>query len=194
MKSKLLNKSIKSKTLRNKITAKTFDLPMEDFLMEIYNNCTPNKYGQVIPKKIVHDLSSKIRELSPLLDRGDLHINYKIYFEAKISFRNMNGKYSITNIRSWQKLDYYILCFIDTEDNFTPYFFCVPPKAIVENPAIRLNGMNNSSKINAQNTYVGKRTAIAQDDIFWLFKKHSVLKGTTYKHLLSFIKKNTIAK
>ena len=190
MKTPLLKKATKSSTTRNKITNKTFNLPMDEFLMEIYNNCTPNKYGQVIPKKIVNDMQGKIKELPSTLDRGDLHINYKSFFEGKISFRNMNGKYSITNIRTWQKLNYYILCFVDTQDNFTSYFFCIPPKALIDNPAIHLSDMNSLSKINKQHVFVGKRTAVAADDLMWLFKKHNLSKGTTYKHLLTFIKSN----
>ena len=173
---------------RNVVTEKTFDLPINEFLDYCYQNCTPSKYGQVLPKKIIRDSNYKITELSPTLDRGDLHINLKIFLENKISIMNMNGKYSITNIRGWQDLDYFLLCFVDNRSNtMIPYFYCVPKKVITNNSHITLTPMNNSFSRNLHNTYVGMRTSISHDDLNWLFKKHSVLKGTSYKHLLSFI-------
>ncbi len=186
--SKLLTRVKKMKEKRNKVTYETFELPIWEFLMECYETCTPNKYGEVFTKKIIHDSNGKIKELSPKLDRGDLHMNLKKFFEGKISYKNINGKYSITNIRPWQELNYFILCFVDTEDNFKPHFYCVPKDAITNNPRVHLTGMNNQSKINQYNRYVGMRASISSDDIDWLFKKVSVLKGTNYKNLLSFIK------
>jgi len=185
--SKLQNEVKKIRSTRNKVTEKTFELPITEFLLECYKNCTPSKYGEVFPKKIVIDTNNKVREISSTLDRGDIHINYKVFFEAKISYTNKNGKYSITNIRPWQELNYYILCFVNLEGDCKPEFYCVPNKVVVDNPNIHLTGMNNSSKINSHNTYVGMRVSISQPQISWLFKKHNVLGGTTYKHLTHFI-------
>ena len=98
MKVKLLTRVKKLKEKRNKVTYNTFDLPIWEFLMESYELCTPSKYGQVFVKKIVRDSNGKISEMSSKLDRGDLHINLKKFFEVKISYKNINGKYSITNI------------------------------------------------------------------------------------------------
>lgn len=186
--SKSENELKKFRKKRNVITEKTLNLPIVEFLEYCYKNCTPSKYGQVVPKKIVVDSKHKIVELSPTLDRGDLHINYKLFLENKISIMNMNGKYSITNIRGWQKLDYFLLCFVDNRNNvLVPHFYCVPKKTITNNPHITLTPMNNSSSRNLHNTYVGMRTSVSHDDLNWLFKKDNVLNGTSYKHLLSFI-------
>jgi hypothetical protein len=170
---------------RNVITEKILNLPIEKFFEYCYRNCTPSKYGQVFPKKLIKDSKNKISELSPTLDRGDLHMNYKKFLENKVSIRNKNGKYSITNIRGWQKLDFFILCFVD--NNMESRFYCVPKNTITNNPHLTLTPMNNSSTINCHNTYVGMRTSVNHDDLSWLFKKDSLLKGTTYKHLMSFI-------
>ena len=177
----------KIRSTRNKITEKTLNLPIEEFLQKCYQDCTPGKYGQVFPKKIINDNHQKIKDVPSTLDRGDLHINYKQFFEAKISFKNKNGKYSITNIRPWQKLNYFILCFVDADNNCKPSFYCIPKNILTDNPQIHLTGMNNSKSINSYNTYVGMRTSINEYDLSWLFKEHNVLKGTTYKHLTSFI-------
>lgn len=172
----------------NEFKEKYLLLPVQEFLMKSYEICTPNKYGQLFPKKILKDCGSMIGEMSPLLDRGDLHIRREIFFEAKISYKGLKGKYNIVNIRPWQKLDYYILCFVDIEDNFNPKFYCVPHDAIINNSKINLNGMNNTKEINKHNTYVGMRTTIDSLDIEWVFKEHNLLKTTSYKSLLSFIK------
>jgi hypothetical protein len=185
--SKLLNKVKKVSESRNVISLKTYDLPMEEFLMEIYNNCTPNMYGDLFPKKILHDMNGKIANISPKLNRGDIHINYRLYFEGKISYRGKNGKYNLTNLRGWQDLDHFILCFVDTQNKFTPHFYCVPMETIFDNPCISLTAMNNTASANKDNKNVGMRTTINSEDLNWLFKSSSVLKGTTYKHLKSFI-------
>jgi hypothetical protein len=185
--SKLLKTVTQTKDIRNKLSEKTFNLPIWEFLMKCYETCTPNKYGQVFPKKLSLDTKGKVIELSPTLDRGDLHINYKLYFEGKISYKGLKGKYNITNIRPWQKLNYFILCFIDTDNKFQPEFYCVPKWVVVDNPELNLTGMNNANNINQFNTYVGMRVTIKSEDIEWLFKKHSVLKDTSYKSLLRFI-------
>ena len=177
----------KIRSTRNKITDKTLNLPIEEFLQKCYQDCTPGKYGQVFPKKIINDNNQKIKDVPPTLDRGDLHINYKQFFEAKISFKNKNGKYSITNIRPWQRLNYFILGFVDTDNNCKSSFYCIPKNILTDNPQIHLTGMNNSKSINSYNTYVGMRTSINEYDLSWLFKEHNVLKGTAYKHLTSFI-------
>jgi hypothetical protein len=186
----LLDRVKETREKRNKVSHQMLQLPIWEFLMECYDNCTPNKYGQVFTKKIKQDSNGNIQELSPKLDRGDLHINFKKFFEGKISYKNMNGNYSITNIRPWQELDYFILCFVDTKDNFKPNFYCVPKKTITDNPRIHLTGMNNQSELNNYNRYVGMRTTIAPENIDWLFKENNILKGTSYRNLLSFIKSN----
>ncbi len=98
---------------RNIITENDYQLKMSDFILKIYYVCTPSVYGAVFPEKIQHDAGPYIKRVSMKLDRGDLHINYKKFFEVKISYLNQNDKYSITNIRDWQDLDYFILCFVN---------------------------------------------------------------------------------
>jgi hypothetical protein len=50
--------------------------------------------------------------------------------------------------------------------------------------------MNNQSELNSYNLYVGMRTTVAPENIDWLFKEHNMLKGSSYRNLLSFIKSN----
>lgn len=186
--SKLLDEVNKQRLTKNVFTDEDMNLKIKDFLMKSYQICTPSKYGDLFPKKVILDAKGKLKELPSSLERGDCHINYKKFFEAKISYRNKSGKYSITNIRNWQDFDYFILCFVDSDDNFKPYFYCVPKTTITNNPRINLTGMNNTAKTNSKNKYVGTRTSVNPVDLNWLFKNDSVLKGTSYKNLQDFIK------
>lgn len=193
---KLLERVTKRKKIQNVISNKDMALPIEDFLMKCYEVCTPNKYGAIFPKKLSLDNQGILNDLTPKLNKGDSHINYKWFFEDKISFRNQSGKYSITNIRHWQEFNYFILCFVDTENGFKPKFYVVPKETITDNDRIHLTGMNNDSQTNKKNKFVGMRTTIEAHDLQWLFKKTNVLKGTTYKNLQAFLKqqKPTIKK
>ena len=182
----LLDEVKQKQEKRNVITKEDYSLKMSDFILTIYKVCTPNKYGSVFPSKIQYDAGYFLKTVDLKLDRGDIHINFKKFFEVKISYLNRNKKFSITNIRDWQDLDYFILCFIN--ENFKPSFYCVPKNIITDNPKITLTGMNNSKEVNRYNTYVGKPTTIDPVDVNWLFKKHSVPKGTSYPLLLSFLK------
>ena len=164
------------------------ELPMEDFLLRCYEVCTPGKYGALFPKKIILDNQGIVQELSTSLNRGDCHINYKWYYENKISYRNKSGKYSITNIRPWQDFDFFILCFVDIENGFKARFYVIPKETITDNDRIQLTGMNNDSKTNSKNKFVGMRAAIEPFDLQWLFKKTNLLKGTSYKNLQAFLK------
>lgn len=185
--SKLLKSANKQALVRNVFTDDDMELPMGRFLMKSFASCTPNKYGDLFAKKVVHDSKNILKELSSSLDRGDCHADYTKFFECKISYRNRSGKYSITNIRDWQNFDYFILCFVDITDDFKSQFFCIPKETITNNPGITLTAMNNTSDINSKNTYVGTRTSINNVDINWLFKNKNVLEGTSYKHVQKFI-------
>jgi hypothetical protein len=181
----LLQAKNKRKT-RNILNEKDFSLSMEDFILKIYTVCTPNLYGDSFPKKIQLDLFDVVKSVSSSLDRGDLHVNYKKFIECKISFLNANNSYSIANIRDWQLLDYFILCFVD--HNFKSSFYCVDKKVITENPRVLLTGMNNSGTINSFNKYVGKRTSIRKDEVDYILKQNNLLNGTSYRNLISFLK------
>ena len=185
---KLLAKSNQRKKVQNNISSKDMNLPMEDFLLKCYEVCTPNKYGALFPKKIILDNHGIVQDMSSTLGRGDCHINYDWYYECKISYRNQNGKYSITNIRPWQNFNFFILCFVDIENGFKARFYVIPKEIITDNDRIQLTGMNNDKKINSKNKFVGMRASIEPFDLQWLFKKSNQLRGTSYKNLQAFLK------
>ena len=184
----LLNEARIKQRKRNSISNSDYELKISDFILKIHNVCAPCTYGKLLPKKIQYDSGPFLRSTDKdlLSNRGDLHINKKVFFEVKTSIINKDGKYSITNIRGWQEFNYFILCFVDMD--FTASFFCVPKKSVTDNPHLKLNAMNDTEEINKQNTYVGKRVSFHSYDLNYIFKKHNVLKGTSYKHLLVFLK------
>lgn len=185
MNEELLKEAIKKRETKNIVTDMDFDLSIEDFILKIYINCDPSKYGEAFQSYIKRNFFPKIRKISKDFNRGDLHIKYEKYFEVKISYLNMNGKYSITHIRDWQRFDYFILCFVD--DNFNPSFYCVPKNVVTKNEKLILNAMNCTKDINLKNTRIGKRTSPKLKDTKFIFKEKSILKGTTYNDLQNFI-------
>ena len=176
---------------RNNPPKNLMELPFKQYVMDAYTHCSPNYYGQLYPKKVARDVRGYIESVPSSINRGDCHINYATFMEFKISYKSKDGEsYSITNIRGWQDFDYFVLCFVDPDNNFKTKTYCVPKSAILENDAINLTGMNNTADINQENTHVGYRATIKAENLEWLFEKHNVLKTTNYASLLSFVKTN----
>jgi hypothetical protein len=120
------------------------------------------------------------------LDCGDCRIGKMKYAELKISFKPSNGKYNIKNIRQWQNFDYYILCFVD--EYMKDKYYCVNKDVIAKNPELTLSYQNGTVNSNVNNTKVNMSVSIHHDDVNFYFKEHNLLGGTSYKHLLKFIK------
>ncbi len=173
------------RSVLNKIGAQDYDLKMDDFIYLISDVCTPNKYGNLFPKKVCYDSKNIMVEIPSGEDRGDCRIGKSKFAELKISFINKNKSYSIRNIRGWQNFDYFILCFVD--ENIKARYYCVKKEVITNNPALTLSFMNGTKQSNMNNETVGMATSIKAIDVNWYFKNHNLLGGTSYKHLLKFI-------
>jgi hypothetical protein len=183
MDNELLSEAKRIRENRNVVNDTDYDLSFEDFILKIYINCSPSKYGESFQSYIWKNLSPKIKTLSKCFERGDLHVNYKKYFEVKISYMNKNGKYSVTHIRNWEKFDYFILCFVD--ENFNSSIYCIPKNVITENE--KLNSMNGSKYINLKNTFVSTRLSLKVNYVNSVLSKKNILKGTSYDDLQNFI-------
>lgn len=187
MNKKLLNEAKIKRAERTTFNTSDYKLNIRDFVVKI-SGYPPCVYGKLMPNKVIHDVGPPLRSTDKdlLSNRGDLHVNREDFFEKKTTFLNKNGKYSITNIRDWQDFNYFILCFIDLDYN--PSFFCVPKEVVTNNPILRLSAMNDDKETNKHNKYVGKRVSFPSYDVNYIFKKHNILKGTSYKDLLLFFK------
>ena len=175
------------KSISNNVDGSDYDLPMDEFICGISYKCTPNVYGSLFPKKVCYDSDNGMVEVSPALELGDCRIGRTKYAELKISFISKQGTYSIRNIRGWQKFDYFILCFVNSNDDFKAKYYCVMKEVITNNQSLKLSYQNGTKSSNMNNDKVGMSVSIKQEDVNFYFKEHNLLEGTSYRHVLKFI-------
>jgi len=158
---------------------------MTDNLHKFICDCVgllPASYGPLIQNKVINDL--KAIGVKSDEERGDFRKN-KTYFEFKSSFLSKGITYSITNIRKWHNFDFYVLCFIDVENNFTPNFYVIK-KTDIDSFAQR--GMNGTVESNMTNTNVGMRVTFnIKSNEFERFKSMNLLKDNTFNSLFEFV-------
>lgn len=157
-------------------------LSFHDFVCQCYVKLTPNSYGTHIEEKLIMDL--RLEKISASENRGDFAWCYK-YFEFKVSFlSNKTDSYSITHIRPWQNLDYYVLCFVDCSINFTPNFYVVDKSVIGK---LKSGYMNGTPQSNQNNTNIELRATVKVDsDNMSLIKNSNLLNGTSLESLREF--------
>jgi hypothetical protein len=116
---------------------------------------------------------------------GDIDIGGK-YYEVKTSYLGQSGDtYTITHIRQWQKFNYYLLCFIDCDNDFTPHFYVLNKNVM---NMIKVDNMNGTSNSNIDNTKVEKRVTIkVGSDNHRVIVEHNKLKDTTFDSLCDFV-------
>lgn len=175
------------KSISNIIDGADYDLSIDEFICEISYKCSPNVYGTIFPKKVCYDSKNGMVEVSRTLELGDCLIGKSKYAELKISFISKSGSYSIRNIRRWQNFDYFILCFVNSNDNFKAKYYCVEKEVITNNSSLVLGFMNGTKASNMNNDKVGMAVSIKHEDVNFHFKEHNLLEGTSYKHVLKFI-------
>jgi hypothetical protein len=142
----------------------------------------PASYGPLIQNKVIHDL--KAIGVKSDEERGDFRKN-KTYFEFKTSFLSKGISYSITNIRKWHNFDYYVLCFIDVENNFTPNFYVITKSGI---DTFSQRGMNGTVESNMSNTNIGMSVTFnVKSKEFEQFKSMNLLKDTSFDSLFEFV-------
>jgi len=168
---------------RNSDRTMDYSLDLNDFICQAYVNLAPNAYGSHIEEYIRMRLDA-IKILASQ-DMGDFMVTRK-YFEVKASYLTQNNdSFNITHIRQWQNFDYYLLCFVDCDDNFTPHFYVIH-KDIVN--GIKLNFMNGTPKANIDNTNIEMRATLKRNsDGSKLVSKNNLLKDTTFESLQEFI-------
>jgi len=158
---------------------------MTDHIHKFICDCVgllPASYGPLIQNKVIHDL--KAIGVKSDEERGDFRKN-KTYFEFKTSFLSKGISYSITNIRKWHNFEYYVLCFIDVENNFTPNFYVITKSGI---DTFSQRGMNGTVESNMSNTNIGMRVTFnVKSKEFEQFKSMNLLKDTSFDSLFEFV-------
>jgi len=168
---------------RNSDRTMDYSLDLHEFICQGYINLAPNEYGKHVQEYISRRLDAI--NVKPSEERGDLMITAK-YFEVKVSYLGQkNNSYNITHIRQWQNLDYYLLCFVDCDNNFTPNFFVVKKKIM---GIIKQSYMNGTPKSNRNNDNIEMRATIKKYDTSYLIiNNFNLLKDTTFESLQEFI-------
>ena len=77
---------------------------------------------------------------------------------------------------------------VDENDNFKPNFYIVPKEHVISKGFLTLTAMNGTSDANLYNQVVPMSTNVRYDDADWYFSRGNILSGTTYKHLMKFLK------
>jgi len=217
----LLEQCNKKYSNRNKITSTDYRLPIDEFLMSLYLKCTPASYGKKFPLKLLGDCQRKgiyAREISDNENCGDIRICYpqidgssagwfncadtfmsfneisEYRIEMKISYLTKNDIYNIKGIRLYQDFDFYLLCFVDSKNNFKPRFACIEKDVLNRSESITLTPLSGTKKSNINNENVVYSTSIKNGSFIFdmLFDSYdnsgyNLLKDDTYESLISFL-------
>lgn len=116
----------------------------------------------------------------------------KRFFEVKISYLGKNDTYTVRNIRPYQNFEYYILCFVNCENNFKPTFLVVNKSVITDGSVFTLTPMNGTKNANKDNTDIGYGISFKRDSWKDLYLEgKNLMKGTTYQDLTNFLSEIT---
>jgi len=153
-----------------------------DYICECYLKLNPCSYGARIQNFICGLLGLKI--ISAKLNSGDF--KYKdTYGEFKVTYLDQDKGYHITHIRQWQKFKYYLIMFIDCENDFTPEFYFLPKNIFNR---FKLGNMVGTKETNEDNQNVDLRLNVKKGSAeHKALLKYSLLKGTTLDNLNEYI-------
>jgi hypothetical protein len=158
-----------------------FNLSLDDFIADCYVRLKPCSYGIRIQQKIVSDLN--LISIQPSENIGDAVIGKK-RLEIKVTFLDKKNSYHLTHLRMWQKFQYYLFCFIDCENNFTPEFYVVDKYVLNK---IKMTPMNGTKESNSDNINIELRSTVKKNgDAHKLFIKENKLRGCTFEDLKNF--------
>ena len=168
---------------------KTVDpnLSLDDFICSSYVKSPPCSYGTNIAERLRKELNETLTvdRVSASLNMGDYKVLSK-YFEVKVSFlSNRYDTYNITHIRQWQRFNYYLICFIDCENNFTPNYYVIDKHTINK---FRLTPMNGTPQSNSGNFNIEMRTTVKNNsEEIRILKNSNLLRDTSLQSLKSFL-------
>ena len=160
-----------------------YSLSIEDFICQCYVNLTPNSYGKRVEERIRQEID--VVRVPQSKDLGDYKAS-RMYIECKVSYcSRKKNTYNITHIRPWQMFNYYLLCFVDCDDNFRPHYYLVNKHVIHK---MKLGYMNGTPKSNLNNHNVEYRVTINKNsDKMKSIIKGNLLEDTSLESLKKFI-------
>ena len=158
-----------------------YKLSLTDFVADCYCRLKPCSYGARIQSKIILDLG--VTSIHASLNMGDVVLGSKSG-EIKVSFLDKKYSYNLTHLRMWQKFQYYLFCFIDCENDFTPEFY-VLDKYVLN--SVKMTPMNGTKESNSNNNNIELRSTVKKNGkTHKLFKKYNKLSGTSFSDLKKF--------
>ena len=158
---------------------------MIDYILDCYVTLPPCSYGARIQNFVCNHLN--LQTIGPSLNIGDFKYK-KTYGEFKMTYLSQELTYHITHIRQWQKFKYYLIMFIDCENDFTPEFYFIPKNVINK---FKLSNMVGTKESNEDNHNVDLRTTIKKGSKeHKLLMKHNLLSGSSLEHLEEYMIKS----
>ena len=161
------------------------DIPMDKFSLIVYLGLS-QKYGQLIPKKIIRDSMGVLTPTNPNVGPGDAFINTLkgiIHYEIKCTYTSKNGMYSLTQLRMFEDYQYFIIALFDRTDNFKSRFYVIPKEVLRK---LKLQSMHGNKKVNSENKFIEERVSLTTMDAYDFFGYHNILPGTSYDDLRSY--------
>ena len=92
-------------------------------------------------------------------DKGD-----PVYYESKISTTNNTEKINVRQLRLWQKVDYYLIGYMDERDPFSSDFYVIPHKEMKKLAEEIARPCHGTTAANKDNTNVELGFAINRND------------------------------
>jgi hypothetical protein len=171
----------------SKKTTISLTLDFHHFILSCYNRLKPCAYGGFIQKKIAYEIGGL--NISANKNKGDIVLK-DTYYEVKTSFLGKSGCYRLTHIRSWQDFNYYLICFIDCENDFKPELYILE-KSVINN--LSLTPMNGTGLANSSNVNIDNSVSVKKNgNLHQLIKENNLLSGTDIKDLIEFSKTNKL--
>jgi len=196
-------------------------MTIEDYVLLLYNECSPSVYGKLFEKKIIYDMISiglPVEGIDKKWGLGDLMLLYpqkrnivtnidsssvihslKIgmfnlsshKYEIKFSYLGKNLSYCIKNIRLYQDVDFYLMAFVDVYDDFKIEYTCLKKESL---KFFTLTPMTGTVFNNLKNENINYSITVKEDSInySYLMKELNVLKGNRYEHVIKFLSDNSL--
>lgn len=180
---------------------------MQDYIILLYNECTPSQYGTLFEEKLISQLKeyTYTNKIPKKFECGDLYLRYpaghigfgykhyeseKTKFEVKFSYVNKKHSFNIRNIRLYNNFDYLIVGVCNPHKNFELTYYCIKKEDIED---IGLTPMNGTKKSNKNNVNICYGTTISLHG-YKEFKldMSNVLEGNTHIDLLKFMSNKQI--
>ena len=174
-----------AKQKRNSSKKVNYNMTIVDFVCWCYINLTPAKYGFHLQQYFCHILLN-LKECDKKLGLGDYYFNGGAG-EFKATYLSESKSYSLLHLREWQPYSYYMFCFIDSDNDFTPEFYIILKEDLNN---LKLEYMNGRGSENDNNEFREKRYSVRKNSKSHTYlKKVNLLNGTTYEDLHSYINK-----